>query len=108
MLHRNREFLKPSKNQPADPTELEESQEPEAESVHVAPGQQDGQLTENSVHVQPSGTGTPKFLAEAVISLSFGNGRHSGVTVPNSRLEEETCCPHHAKGGPVKVARSKD
>ena len=52
MLHRNREFLKPSKNGPADRTELEESQEPEAESVE--PWQQDDQLTEKIVHIQPS------------------------------------------------------
>ena len=52
MLHRNKEFLKPSKNRPADRTELEESLEPEAESVE--PWQQDDQLTENIVHIQPS------------------------------------------------------
>ena len=49
VLHRNREFLKPSKNGPAGRTE---PLEPEAESVER--WQLDDQLTENIVHIQPS------------------------------------------------------
>ena len=65
MLHR-REFMKPSMNRPADRTELEESLEPEAESVE--PWQQDDQLTENIVHVQPSDYVHPNSLANLTAS----------------------------------------
>ena len=48
LLHRNREFLKPSKNQPAVHTEPEEYPEPKV-SMAVAPGS--GQVTETQASV---------------------------------------------------------
>ena len=106
LLHRNREFLKPSKNLPADHTEPEEYPELEV-SRSAAPGC--GLVTEKAVPKQTpvmstegaTTTARTNILpAEEVVNVGLDHGQGAGTpAVPNSQpgvtdwcwsLEKET------------------